>query len=84
MVCYGGAGNVSYANAYALGPVQDEILTELYNRLPDAAAEPLVSRTLGVSYLIHEWLGHRHGPGIGANRRKARASPCSVGGAWWC
>jgi len=35
MVCYGGAGNVSYANAKALGPVIDEILTELSVNMVD-------------------------------------------------
>ena len=35
MVCYGGAGNVSYANAYALGPIVDEILQELCVHMVD-------------------------------------------------
>ena len=33
MVCYGGAGNVSYANAYDLGPVTWEILEELCSHM---------------------------------------------------
>ena len=37
MVCYGGAGNVSYANAFALGPVVDEILQELSLHMVDGA-----------------------------------------------
>lgn len=41
MVCYGGEGNVTYANAYALGPVQDKILEQLHNELAGADPETL-------------------------------------------
>jgi len=40
MVCYGGDGNVSYANAKALGLVQDQILKQLFEEaLGDATTE---------------------------------------------
>ena len=39
MVCYGGAGNVSYANAFALGPIIEEILQELCKHMVDADDE---------------------------------------------
>eukprot|EP00656_Telonema_subtile_P036430 TRINITY_DN4041_c0_g2_i7.p1 TRINITY_DN4041_c0_g2~~TRINITY_DN4041_c0_g2_i7.p1 ORF type:complete len:374 (+),score=100.60 TRINITY_DN4041_c0_g2_i7:677-1798(+) len=46
MVCYGGEGNVSYANAYTLGPLQDAILEQLLARAGGSALteEQLVSR----------------------------------------
>jgi hypothetical protein len=37
MVCYGGDGNVGYANAKALGPVTQEILEELCQHMVDGA-----------------------------------------------
>eukprot|EP00656_Telonema_subtile_P036431 TRINITY_DN4041_c0_g2_i8.p1 TRINITY_DN4041_c0_g2~~TRINITY_DN4041_c0_g2_i8.p1 ORF type:complete len:115 (+),score=44.18 TRINITY_DN4041_c0_g2_i8:70-414(+) len=45
-VCYGGEGNVSYANAYTLGPLQDAILEQLLARAGGSALteEQLVSR----------------------------------------
>merc|ERR1711907_600993 len=39
MVCYGGEGNVTYKNAYALGPIQEEILTEILNSIGPVETE---------------------------------------------
>jgi len=41
MVCYGGEGNVTYANAHMLRPIQDTILDRLHAELGDAEPETL-------------------------------------------
>lgn len=56
MVCYGGAGNVSYCNAYKLGPIQQEILDELYQAIQDPTADPLEIDMDLASKLIDEKL----------------------------
>jgi hypothetical protein len=55
---------VTYANAYALGPVQDKILEQLHNEL--AGAEPEVSLVAAhcVLYLLIICMHVLHRPGL--------------------
>lgn len=54
MVCYGGEGEVSYRNAYELGPIQDRILSTLHAQLPDNK-DPVLDEALA-RQLIEELL----------------------------
>merc|ERR1711920_930921 len=43
MVCYGGEGNVSYANAKALGLVQDDMLESLCAGMGDLSSDEKIA-----------------------------------------